>query len=75
MYLPDEEGASWEFVVKSWANGRSDKTPRRKDRRVYVVEQMASFLAKHHLNVGDVVGIVHVNGGPPGTLSLSAQLT
>ena len=68
MYLPDEEGTSWEFVVKSWANGRSDKTgatPRRKDRRVYVVEQMASFLAKHHLNVGDVVGIVHVNGGRP----------
>lgn len=65
MYLPDEEGNSWEFVVKSWANGRSDKTgatPRRKDRRVYVVEQMASFLSKHHLNVGDVVGIVHVNG-------------
>lgn len=65
MYLPDEEGSSWEFVVKSWANGRSDKigtAHRRKDRRVYVVEHMASFLARHHLNVGDVVGIVHVNG-------------
>lgn len=63
--IPDETGSQWEFVVKSWANGRTDKTGqtiKRKDRRVYVVEQMSKYLAKHHLGVGDIVGFVHVDG-------------
>lgn len=65
IYIPDETGTQWEFVVKSWANGRTDKTGqtiKRKDRRVYVVEQMSKYLSKHHLGVGDIVGFVHVDG-------------
>jgi hypothetical protein len=65
LYLPDEEGHQWEFIIKSWANGRTDKTgqkDRRKERRVYVIEQMSNYLSKHRLSVGDVVGIVCVDG-------------
>ena len=65
IYIPDEAGTRWEFVVKSWANGRTDKsghTIKRKDRRVYVVEQMSKYLTKHRLGVGDIVGFVHVDG-------------
>lgn len=64
LVLPDPEGRRWEFTIKSWANGRADRTPgeRKKDRRVYVVEQMANFLAKNKLVVGDVIGFVVVDG-------------
>lgn len=64
LILPDPEGRRWEFTIKSWANGRADRTPgeRKKDRRVYVVEQMANFLAKNKLVVGDVIGFVVVDG-------------
>eukprot|EP00892_Ulva_mutabilis_P010527 jgi/Ulvmu1/7847/UM004_0077.1 len=65
IYIPDDTGTQWEFVVKSWANGRADKTGqtiKRKDRRVYVVEQMSKYLTKHRLSVGDIVGFVHVEG-------------
>lgn len=64
LILPDLEGRRWEFTIKSWANGRADRTPgeRKKDRRVYVVEQMANFLAKNKLVVGDVIGFVVVDG-------------
>ena len=65
IFIPDDTGGQWEFVVKSWANGRADKTGqtvKRKDRRVYVVEQMSKYLTKHRLGVGDIVGFVHVEG-------------
>lgn len=64
LILPDPEGNQWEFTIKSWANGRADRalSERRKDRRVYVVEQMNSYLAKNKLVVGDVIGFVVVNG-------------
>ena len=64
LILPDQDGFDWEFVIKSWANGRSEKSgqTRRKDRRVYVVEQLAPFLAKHGLGVGNIIGIVVVDG-------------
>lgn len=73
LILPDPEGSQWEFTIKSWANGRADRalSERRKDRRVYVVEQMSSYLAKHKLVVGDVIGFVVVNGVHP-ILSLHA---
>jgi hypothetical protein len=64
IVMPDADGTEWEFNIKSWANGRSDaaQSERRKDRRVYVIEQMAPYLAKHQLRVGDVIGIVANNG-------------
>ena len=64
LIMPDAAGTQWEFTVKSWANGRADRaqTERKKDRRVYVVEQMARYLASHQLAVGDIIGIVAVNG-------------
>jgi hypothetical protein len=64
LILPDPQGNQWEFTIKSWANGRADRaiSERRKDRRVYVVEQMSSYLAKHKLVVGDVIGFVVVDG-------------
>ena len=64
LLLPDQVGNEWEFVIKSWANGRSEKSgqTRRKDRRVYVVEQLSAFLAKHGLGVGNIIGIVLVDG-------------
>jgi hypothetical protein len=64
LEMPDADGEQWEFTVKSWANGRADRaqTERRKDRRVYVVEQMAKYLNKHQLQVGDVIGIVASKG-------------
>jgi hypothetical protein len=65
--IPDHEGHEWEFVIKSWANGRADKAgqSRRKDRRVYVVEQLSAYLATHRLSVGDMIGIVVVDGAHP----------
>ena len=67
LLLPDHNGQEWEFVIKSWANGRSDKAAaaRRKDRRVYVVEQLAPYLAQYRLSVGDLIGIVVYDGAPP----------
>jgi hypothetical protein len=64
LVMADAAGVQWEFTVKSWANGRADRAQieRKKDRRVYVVEQMARYLTSHQLGVGDVIGIVAVNG-------------
>jgi hypothetical protein len=79
LLLPDQDGNEWEFVIKSWANGRSEKSgqTRRKDRRVYVVEQLSSFLAKHALGVGNIIGIVLVDGArgsvPAGPARLRAK--
>jgi hypothetical protein len=66
LVMADAAGIQWEFTVKSWANGRADRaqSERKKDRRVYVVEQMARYLTSHQLGVGDVIGIVAVNGVP-----------
>lgn len=77
LVLPDPEGRRWEFTIKSWANGRADRTPgeRKKDRRVYVVEQMASFLSKNKLVVGDVIGFVVVDGATPCACTVLLRLS
>jgi hypothetical protein len=74
LCLPDDRGAEWDVVIKSWANGRSEFAPphqkRRLDRRVFVLEGIAPFLAAHCLTVGSVFGIVVENGA----LSSASQL-
>jgi hypothetical protein len=66
LRLPDAWGAQWSVVIKSWANGRSElallNQKRRLDRRVFVLEGIAPFLAAHRLDVGSVFGIVVENG-------------
>lgn len=66
LCLPDDRGQEWDVVIKSWANGRSDfaspHQKRRLDRRVFVLEGIAPFLAAHGLTVGSIFGIVVVNG-------------
>ncbi|KAL0034314.1 hypothetical protein WJX77_008756 [Trebouxia sp. C0004] len=48
--VKDRGGRTWEFVIKSWANGTEN-------RRVYVLEQTGEYLKVNRLGVGDAVGI------------------
>ncbi|KAL0032345.1 hypothetical protein WJX79_006173 [Trebouxia sp. C0005] len=48
--VKDRDGRTWEFVIKSWANGTEN-------RRVYVLEQTGEYLKVNRLGVGDAVGI------------------
>ena len=59
----DAQGCSYDFVIKSWANGTEH-------RRVYVLEQAAPFIKAHALAAGDAVGIC-TNGS--GSLTILAN--
>ena len=59
----DVHGRSFEFVIKSWANGTEH-------RRVYVLEQAAPFIKAHCLAAGDAVGVC-TNGS--GALTILAN--
>lgn len=59
----DAHGRSFEFVIKSWANGTEH-------RRVYVLEQAAPFIKAHCLAAGDAVGVC-TNGS--GSLTILAN--
>jgi hypothetical protein len=59
----DAHGRSFEFVIKSWANGTEH-------RRVYVLEQAAPFIKAHCLAAGDAVGVC-TNGS--GALTILAN--
>lgn len=48
--LKDRDGRSWDFVVKSWANGTEH-------RRVYVLEHVMEYICCKRLREGDAIGI------------------
>lgn len=50
MQVKDHMGLTWEFNLKSWANGAES-------RRVYVLEKMAPYLKRYDLGVKDAIGI------------------